>query len=349
MRGQAHHIQAIIDGAELHRALEELLCHFFARDLHIQRLDRRVSEYCSSFIIEELDVTLDDGTNHALVLKDLSPAALTEGAGHVKPKFFYEPMREIETYRRVLALHQLGTATCYGAVVQEKDQRYWLLLERVPPGLLWQHGDIEIWKEVARWLAGMHAFLVPETERRESAHLAHLISYDRAFYWRWMERAATFVCEGDKSADQRAAKAIRDLASRYEKVVERLTALPVTVIHGEFYASNVMIDTAPERLRVCPVDWEMAAVGPGKIDLAGLTSGGWAREQKDAMALAYYDALPANRTATYDRETFLTDLEYCRLHQAVQWLGWSPGWAPPPEHAQDWLKEAIKSAELLQL
>ncbi len=280
------------------------------------------------------------------MLKDLSPAALTEGAGHVKPWFFYEPLREIETYRRVLAAHRIGTANCFGAVVQPEEKRYWLFLERVPPGLLWQHGAIEVWKAVARWLAGMHAFLVPETERRDSAHLAHLahlLNYDRAFYWRWMERAATFVGEGDTSADQRAATAIRGLESRYEKVVERLAALPVTVIHGEFHASNVMIDTAPEPLRVCPVDWEMAAVGPGKIDLAGLTSGGWTREQKDAMALAYYDALPADRTEKYDRPTFFTDLEYCRFHQAVQWLGWSP----PPEHAQDWLKEALRSADLL--
>ena len=347
MRGQAHDIQPIIDGAELHRALEELLCHYFARDVRIERLDRRVSEYCSSFIIEELDVALDDGTTHALIVKDLSPAALTEGAGHVKPWFFYEPMREIETYRRVLASHRLGTATCYGAVVQEESKRYWLFLERVPPGLLWQQGDLEVWKDVARWLAGMHTFLVPSTERRESAHLAHLLNYDRDFYWRWMNRAAAFICEGDKSADRKAATAIRALESRYEKVVERLVAMPVTVIHGEFYASNVMIDATPERLRVCPVDWEMAAVGPGKIDLAGLTSGGWTRAQKDAMALAYYDALPAERTARYDRQTFLTDLEYCRLHQAVQWLGWSPLWSPPPEHAQDWLKEALCTAEVL--
>ncbi len=347
MRGEAHHIQPIIDGAELHRTLEELLCHYFAKGVRIERLDRRVSEYCSSFIIEELDVTLDDGTTHALILKDLSQDALMVSAGKVKPWFFYEPMREIETYRRVLALHQLGTATCYGAVVEEERKRYWLFLERVAPGLLWQHGDIEVWKNVARWLAGMHTFLVTETERRESAHLAHLLNYDREFYWRWMGRAATFVCEGDKSAERKAATSIRELESRYEKVVDRLAALPVTVIHGEFYASNVLIDENPGHLRVCPVDWEMAAVGPGKIDLAGLTSGNWTREQKDAMALAYYDALPAKRTAQYDRQTFLTDLEYCRLHQAVQWLGWSPLWSPPPEHAQDWLKEALQSADML--
>ena len=42
------------------------------------------------------------------------------------------------------------------------------------------------------------------------------------------------------------------------------------------------------------------------------------------MALASYEALPASRIASYDRQTFLTDLEFGRLNQAVQWLGWSP-------------------------
>ena len=73
----------------------------------------------------------------------------------------------------------------------------------------------------------------------------------------------------------------------------------------------------------------------------------WTREERGAMALASYEALPANRIASYDRQAFLTDLEYCRLHQAVQWLGWSPQWAPPPEHAQNWLKDALHSAEIL--
>ncbi|MCE9610785.1 MAG: aminoglycoside phosphotransferase family protein [Chthoniobacter sp.] len=349
MRGEALDLESIIPKEELHRELQDLLRQYFAQNVHIERLDRRISEYCSSFIIEELDVTLDDGSTHKLILKDLSQAALMEGAGRVKPWFFYDPMREIETYRRVLVLHQLGTAICYGAVTDPQRKRHWLFLERVPPVMLWQQGDLEIWKNVARWLAGMHTFLVRETDQRESARLAHLLNYDRDFYWRWMRRAANFVCEGDKSSDRKAATAIRNLESRYEKVVERLAALPVTVIHGEFYASNVMIDTRLERLRVCPVDWEMAAIGPGKIDLAGLTSGGWTREQKDAMALAYYDALPADRLARYDRQTFLTDLEYCRLHQAVQWLGWSPCWSPPPEHAHDWLKEAVNCAETLAL
>jgi len=43
-----------------------------------------------------------------------------------------------------------------------------------------------------------------------------------------MRRGATFVCEGDKSAERKAVTSIRWLESRYEKAVKRLTAVPVT-------------------------------------------------------------------------------------------------------------------------
>jgi hypothetical protein len=39
----------------------------------------------------------------------------------------------------------------------------------------------------------------------------------------------------------------------------------------------------------------------------------------------------------------------CRLQLALQWLGWSRDWSPPPEHAQDWLSEAVCVAERLGL
>ena len=349
MRGERLEIQSIVAAAELHRELADQLRHYFGRQLEIVKLDRRVSEYCSSFIIEELDVTLDDGTILALVFKDLSRSALMKGAGSVKPWFFYDPMREIETYRKILVQHRLGTATCFGASVDRGIDRYWLFLERVPPVLLWQMGELDAWEKVAAWLAGMHHFLVRETEVLESAHIAHLLKYDRDFYRRWIQRAVAFVSQGDKSADRKAAQSIHWLENRYEHAIERLTSLPVTVIHGEFFASNVMLDPTMGSLRVCPVDWEMAAIGPGLVDLAGLTSGGWPREKKDAMAMAYYDALPSQVTEKLDVPTFMADLEYCRLHQAVQWLGWSPSWSPPPEHAQNWLKEAIESSERLGL
>jgi len=42
-------------------------------------------------------------------------------------------------------------------------------------------------------------------------------------------------------------------------------------------------------------------------------------------------------------------LDYCRLHLAVQWLGWAEHWAPPPDQARDWLGEALAAAGRLGL
>ncbi len=42
-------------------------------------------------------------------------------------------------------------------------------------------------------------------------------------------------------------------------------------------------------------------------------------------------------------------LAACRLHFALQWLGWSADWRPPAEHAHDWLGEALELARNLGL
>ena len=349
MRGEKLDIQSIVADAELRHVLQEELCRFFGRRLEIVKLDRRISQYCSSFIIEELDVTLDGGMTLQLVFKDLSKAALLTGAEKFKPAFLFNSLREIETYRKVLSQHQLGTAECFGAFVDTDTRRYWLFLERMQPVLLWQMGSIEVWNEVARWLAGIHTYLVRETEIRESRHLAHLLNYDGKFYSRWIDRAVRFIHEGDTTPGRKATASIKWLAKRYDRVIERMLSLPVTVIHGEFFASNILLDVEPEHFRICPVDWEMAAVAPGYVDLAGLTSGSWTRPQKDEMARAYYEALPDDSPARCGLKEFLANLECARLYQAIQWLGWAPGWAPPPEHAQDWLKEALRCARHLGL
>ena len=344
MRGELLELEATIDADELHATLETLLSSHFARATRVAAMERRMSQYCSSFMLEELDVTLDDGTELALLLKDLSPGSLFGGAVKVKPSFIYDPEREIRTYQRILARHRVGTATCYGAVVEPERARFWLLLERLAPVHLWQQGEIEVWTHTAAWLAGMHATFRKSVADGDATHLIH---YDRDFYWCWMRRAELFVAEGDRSAERASARSVGWLAARYERVVARLCALPHTVIHGEFFASNVLLD--PTLGRVCPVDWELAAVGPGLVDVAAMSAGNWKREQKDAMALAYHAAMPAAGLKQPSREDFLIDVECARLHQAVQWLGWSPGWTPVPEHAQNWLREALDAAAVLKL
>jgi hypothetical protein len=331
-----------ISGAALRTILEDALGEHPGLAGRVAGVRRRRSPYGSSFALHEVDVTLDDGAVVRMMFKDLGRDALLAEARRVKPPFLYDPMREIEVYRTLLGPNGLSTATCYGAVVDEHLGRYWLFLERVPGVELYQVGEFETWESVAAWLAGLHDTFAGPAEQLERA--GHLLRHDGSFYRRWMDRALAMA---SRRHDPRATSGLGWLARRYHEVVERLASLPRTLAHGDCFASNVLVHRRGQDVRVCPVDWEMAAVGPGLLDLAALTLGGWTRKERRALALAYRSAADPSRLA--DVGTFLADLDACRLHLAVQCLAWSPTWRPPAEHARDWLGEALRLGEELGL
>jgi hypothetical protein len=329
----------------LSAALEQALTEHFGAQRRVATLVRHPSPYRSSFAIEVLKVVLDDGEALHIMFKDLSRDALSTRAREVKPSFLYNPLREIETYREIVAPASLGPGF-YGARVDHERHRYWLFLEEVPGVELWQIGELTTWKHVAQWLAKMHSRFANTNEWRSYAH--HLLHYDGDFYRRWLRRAQTFERER-RTTRSEAGRGIEWLAARYEPVIECLLALPVTFIHGEFYPSNVLVTEAPRARRVCPIDWEIAAIGPGLVDLAALTAGSWDEEDRKAVALAYRAALNSDIGMPPEREAFLAALDYCRLHLAVQWMGWAAAWSPPPGRRQDWLADALRLAEELDL
>lgn len=268
---------------------------------------RRPSPYQTSCGLEEIGAELADGTRLELIRKDLRRSALGAAARHTKPAFLHDPGREVEIYR-LLSRCGLGTPACYAAGPG------FLLIERVPGIELFQVGELEGWRQAARWLRRLHerfAAVPPSSPR--------LLRHDAGYYRLWAGRACERVPE------------IAPIVDRYERVVERLVGLPQTLIHGEFYPSNVLV--AGER--IAPVDWEMAAIGPGLVDLAALVTG-WEGEDRATIAAAYGAVDEAALAA-------------CRLHLALQWLGWSAAWTPPPEHAHDWVAEAVDAAERLGL
>jgi hypothetical protein len=271
--------------------------------------------YRTSHQLVNVDVMYTDGSSESLVLKDLGPKSLVDASG-AGPAFARDPVREIEVYRDLLARAGLGTAALRCARVDTSRPTFWLLIERVEATELWQVGSADAWCSVATWLADMHLQL-------RDASSGHLVRWTPGYAASWIERAGQLCSD---AAVQAAARRSDDLA-------ERLLALPVGFIHGELYASNVLFDERGGR--ICPVDWEMAGVGPLLLDLAALTSGAWTEHERREIAAAYWRR--AGSAASFDQ--FLADLDMCRLHIALQWLGWSGDWVPPPEHAHDWLAD----------
>lgn len=263
-------------------------------------------DYHSSHGMQELDVELADGSRLAMIFKGGESA----DAQRTRPAFLYNPRREIDVYRDVLAKADLDTPTFYGATIDEDPDhpRYWLFIEHLRDAIpLWQC-EFDLWPAAANWLKRLHSVATDALPKS-------LLRYDEHFYWKWMERAS-----------QNRPELIA-VAKRYGEVVERLLALPSAFIHGEFYPSNIMVH---DNRRIRPIDWETGAVGPALMDLAALCSG----RLDDARRREAAEAYGAD----------VRDLDDCRLHLAIQWLGWSKDWTPPKEHQQNWLAEAMELA-----
>jgi Ser/Thr protein kinase RdoA (MazF antagonist) len=321
--------------AELREALEPLLHEAGVGALGDIR--RRPYEYATSFPLEQLDLTLADGAGLRLLFKRLDWEALGDEARLAKPEFLHDPWREPAVYGSLLSAAPLGPPRHYGSAIDPERGRHWLFVEWVDGRELFQVGDRELWEAAASWLGAMHRQLGEGLDRHRAS--GRLLEYDRAHYRRWVERARRFARA--QGQPEPRARTVDSLAARYEPAIEELAALPRTVIHGEFYASNVLV--AGDGPRVCPVDWELAAAAPGLIDLAALVSGGWSDDDRQALVSAYGAAVgPHSFTAR--------QLDLARLHLAVQWLGWAePGWRPPTGQQQDWLGEALALAERLGL
>ena len=322
---------------ELLPALEEILARHNGDLGGIVELRSKLCDDQTSYSLVDLEIDFESGDVLRILLKDLGLESLHEIARLVKPEFLYNPMREIKTYQELLARNCLDTAHYHGAVVRPEKNRFWLFLERISGLRICAVNDFSAWCDAARWLARLHARFAGEADRLTQS--VPLLRFDAAFYRVWLERALMF------RSDELAQSVRETLKRSYLRAIERLIQLPSTLIHGEFFASNILVQQTREGWRIRPVDWEMAAVGPGLVDLAALTSGAWSHAERTEMAAAYHDILLSDGTRGLQLDDLLLALDDCRLYLAIQWLGWAPEWSPPAENAHDWLSEAISLSD----
>ena len=62
------------------------------------------------------------------------------------------------------------------------------------------------------------------------------------------------------------------------------------------------------------------------------------------MIAAYRDALGAEGGRPPSLDELTEGVDACRLHLALQLLGWSADWEAPEQHARDWFSEALRVA-----
>jgi len=291
----------------------------------------------SSWSVEDVHLRLDDGSSVRLIWKDLDREAPESNSSLVKPAHVLDLRREPWVYKEVLGPAGEGPV-CWGAVSDEEAGVHWLFLEPVPGEPLCECGDLPSWEAAASWLGRFHA-----RHLGMEPNGAPLLFHGGTLYEWWFRRALERAHEGTVSF-------IRGLAATYRTAVQTVMSSPWTFIHGEFCPANILVDTATTPTRVVPLDWEMAGRGPAILDLAALVAGGWSERDRRSMASAYRSAWMAAGAPAPSIEGLLRLLESASLLHAVQWLGWSDHdlWRPPNELRNDWLSEAVRSADRLR-
>ncbi|HZU80788.1 MAG TPA: phosphotransferase [Acidimicrobiales bacterium] len=299
-------------------------------------LQRRRSARASSFALHTLRARGRDGSVLELVAKDLSPGSMLDEARRVRPEFLMDASREAGVYRHVLDPDRHGTPRC--VAVEEGTAGPVLVLEHVRGAPLEELATGPPWLQAGRWLASF------QTERfagPEPGPEVGLLVYDDTYFARWPERAVEIT----RRQGHAAAADIAALHRSYDAVTALLRAQPRVLVHGDFHPSNIVV--SEDDARICVVDWEMAGRGPVLLDLAALTSGAWKPARRDAVVQAYRDALGGNLADWAHDDAFAPALEACRMHLAMQWLGWAVAWEPEPRRRYDWAAVALDSARRL--
>lgn len=273
----------------------------------ITEIGRAPFELATSYDIHMLTVSLADGGERKVILKDFGASA------RPKNDWAERRVRERRVYETLLAGAGPGAARYYGSVWDENRGRYWLLLEYVD-GDPTAYCDLSQWGPAAAALGRLHAHFAPQADRL--LEYDFLLRHDEAFY---KATAGQALRDVEQLAPHLLGRLDR-LLRRYDQLVPQMLDQPKTLIQGGCRAFNVLINVRPDPARVVILDWEEAAVGAGLMDVAYLLNG-----VKPPLLDQYLDAYRREAVAggmTLPGVSRLAQLMHAfRLHMIVSSLG----------------------------
>ncbi|MDB4441910.1 aminoglycoside phosphotransferase family protein [bacterium] len=247
---------------ELHKFVSKSLRYSHHR-ASIESIERRIlkrrMDWRGARLFERLKVRLSNGMSLYLFLKCFRPHF---DSGPSSPNTGSD--READVYRILLKGTTLGTAQYYGIHNINRYGEVLLLLEFVQGKKLNKIKDQKTWLAVAKWLAHIHHHF--SKRLNDLYQIKSLYRHDSTFFWNWAYLAA----ESASSVSPKVRKIMARILMQYEKVAAPLSNAPSTLLHGEFYCTNIFIRHEEQRRFICAFDWETAAIGCAALDLTHL-------------------------------------------------------------------------------
>jgi hypothetical protein len=288
------------DSERLARGLASVLRRSGHRG-RVEIVDRKPNPGLSTFPTEIVVCRVGAGAKMSLFVK-YGGAEFESVYGH-RGDIDYEGRVYQEVLRPIGA-----SVTFYGVYREGPGRPPWLVMEYLKGGkkASWSR-DPQAMVLSARWIGWFHAECEPLVS---DPRLRFLRRYDSEYYLGWAGRAARLF---RRSADQ--FPWLLALCEQFGELVPRLTQAPATVIHGEYFGSNVVY----QGKRAWPVDWQSAAIAPGEVDLASLTLG-W----PGARRMKFEGEYKKHRWPGGAPDGFEEVLAAARVYMNLRWLG-DPG------------------------
>jgi hypothetical protein len=241
--------------------------------------------------------------------------------------------REVRVYEELLGGQAgLPVAAYYGSRPNRETGRREVFLEFVDDWNLTDH-HLEHWFTAARRLAGLQAHFAGRAE--ELCACDFLLRLDRQYLCDWAGRALTAV----RRESPGLAGELAGVVERYGDVAEMIARQPPTLVHNDLAPKNVLADRSTSPARICFVDWEMAGVGCGVLDLVHLKHGLGPADDRE-MCAAYCGELEGSGLLPADVREREGLFAACELHQTLYRLAHLREWAVPLATAAQWVAEA---------
>jgi hypothetical protein len=289
----------------LSKALTSILCGNRDSNDQVRVLDRQPNVYASTFPTEFVTCLLADGSKMQLFCK------YEAGRTHKVHGHRGDVAYEADVYHHVLRPLQVSAPKFYGRYVDDETGDTWLILESLAESVrVTKTCDPVAMRKAARWIGRFHA----DSEMRLAKFPRSLLKrYDTKYYLGWVRRTFEFT----RHLHQRFHW-LGTLCERFESaVIPLLLAPPQTVIHGEYYPSNILFNDGI----ISPVDWESAAIAVGEIDLACLTEEWPAGAIKQCKLEYQRGRWPNGWPSEFERT-----LSAAQLYLFFRWLGDRQEW-----------------------
>jgi hypothetical protein len=311
--------------AALRLAVEQFFQDRHGTPAKVASLTLEPSPFATVFPANMLSIHFESGRRVRLFVKYLG----SEQADHPDKQC---RDREIRVYEELLRDGNLPVVGYCGFRWNSETSRHELFLEYLDDWNLKYH-ELEHWFTAARELANLHIHFAAKAQKLRDCRF--LLRFDGVYFKDWSSRALTTVSRRNAELGSEFGR----ILVRSEPATDVITEQPLTLVHNDLSPKNVLAVTSHKPARICFVDWEMAGVGCGLMDLVHLKHGLKAADD-ERMRATYCAAMAGTGLLPSDPEDLRRLFLACELHQTIYLLAFSDVWKLPIETVKQWVDEA---------